>query len=628
MWNYSYIYPTSIILVIFIIYYFVKPRLQIKMNRLFLLLLITDVILMITDVASSGADATHEFFSIGILYFLNTTYFVFYLLRIFCFFAYTASILDLPFAERRSGMATLAGVFVISEFITLSSLFTGAVFYIDLEGYHSGPLYNILYVTFVFYILLALVLIIGNRRKLPKEHFICLIVYNLVLLAGNVIRFFFPNYLIMNTFCLIAIILIYLTFQNPDFYMSEAAGVFNTRALEASLNEIHHRSNVNYCILGLLIRNFTELREVYSRAQIDECIVQIGSYLKETFKYQTVFYCNDGRFVLLDTADVKGDVTRNKIRERFMLPWQTENGQFYIESDFVLLYPNALVNTTEDILNGLQDAFNKLASESTNLVLSPEGLVKYREKADIKRALEIAIEQDSVEVFLQPLMDAKSGKIIGAEALARIRDSSGGLIPPGLFIPIAERNGRINAMGEQVFEKVCKFIQANDMEKLGLSWINVNVSPIQCMDRNLERKFLNILAKYGVPAELTHLEITEESMIDYVLLQKQIMSMQNQGFKFVLDDYGSGYSNVARLKHVPFINVKLDMEIVWDYFHEPDKILPTLVQTFKEMHFTVTAEGIENKEMADAMTEIGCDYLQGYYFSKPLPMDEFVNKYS
>ena len=162
---------------------------------------------------------------------------------------------------------------------------------------------------------------------------------------------------------------------------------------------------------------------------------------------------------------------------------------------------------------------------------------------------------------------------------------------------------------------------------MGISWINVNLSPIQFLRPDLNKRFSKILEKYHVDAEKIHLEITEESMIDYALLQKQIQSMRSTGFQFVLDDYGSGYSNVSRLKKCPFINIKLDMEVVRDYFKEPDKFLPSLVQVFKQMNFTVTAEGVETLEMVESMKNIGCDFLQGYYFSKPLPAREFAEKY-
>ena len=123
---------------------------------------------------------------------------------------------------------------------------------------------------------------------------------------------------------------------------------------------------------------------------------------------------------------------------------------------------------------------------------------------------------------------------------------------------------------------------------------------------------------------MIHLEITEESMMDYALLQKQIQTMKATGFQFVPDDYGKGYSNVTGLKHCPFINIKLDMDVVRDYCKEQDKILPALVQSFKQINFSVTAEGIETEEMANTLRKIGCDYLQGYYFSKPVPAEEFA----
>ena len=95
----------------------------------------------------------------------------------------------------------------------------------------------------------------------------------------------------------------------------------------------------------------------------------------------------------------------------------------------------------------------------------------------------------------------------------------------------------------------------------------------------------------------------------------------------MLDDYGSGYSNLTRVRHYPFVNIKLDMEVVWDYNREGDSLLPNIVKAFRQMGFSITAEGIETREMADALTEIGCDYLQGFLFDRPLPMDEFVEKY-
>ena len=116
-------------------------------------------------------------------------------------------------------------------------------------------------------------------------------------------------------------------------------------------------------------------------------------------------------------------------------------------------------------------------------------------------------------------------------------------------------------------------------------------------------------------------------MVNYAKQDRQIEGLLQCGFQISLDDYGSGFSNLHQVKKYAFSNIKLDMSIVWDYARDRDALLPALVKAFRQMGFSVTAEGIETPEMAEAMTEIGCNYLQGYYYSKPLPMDEFAAKY-
>jgi EAL domain-containing protein (putative c-di-GMP-specific phosphodiesterase class I) len=126
-----------------------------------------------------------------------------------------------------------------------------------------------------------------------------------------------------------------------------------------------------------------------------------------------------------------------------------------------------------------------------------------------------------------------------------------------------------------------------------------------------------------VPAGRIRLELTEQSMADYTMLREQVTALRDLGYQFSLDDYGSGASNLTRVRQYPFQNIKLDMEVVWNYCQEPDPLLPALVSAFKQMGYTVTAEGIETEEMGRAMVEIGCDYLQGFYYSRPLPIADF-----
>jgi EAL domain-containing protein (putative c-di-GMP-specific phosphodiesterase class I) len=148
------------------------------------------------------------------------------------------------------------------------------------------------------------------------------------------------------------------------------------------------------------------------------------------------------------------------------------------------------------------------------------------------------------------------------------------------------------------------------------------------MKTDLAAEFCQTLEKYSISPSKIHLEITEAAIVDDDVMKNQIDSLLKHGFIFSLDDYGTGYSNVSRLKHSPFSNVKIDMSLVWDYCSTPDIVLPMLIKTFKQSGYSITAEGIESKEIEEAMKSIGCDYLQGMYYSPPIPMDEFVEKYT
>ncbi len=371
------------------------------------------------------------------------------------------------------------------------------------------------------------------------------------------------------------------------------------------------------------------MRDIYGGRQIDEGIVLISNYLTQNYKDMNTFYYRKGRFIMLGNKDLDYTKISAEIKERFKRPWRADELELYLETGLVLFDMGSRVQSADSLLNFLIRAFDKADKGSDDLIVVSDNELRINEDENaIKRYLETAVDNDKVEVFLQPLVDAKTQVLAGAEALCRIRDDNNNILPPAAFIHIAEANGRINQLGEQVFEKTCRFISEHDVKSLGLEWINVNLSPIQFMKTDLAERFDSIIRKYNVDPHMIHLEITEESMIDENLLHRKITTMQEKGFSFVLDDYGTGYSNLTRLKKCSFINVKLDMSLVWDYYKEPDEILPSMILAFKHMGFGIAAEGIEDEEMAEMMRSIGCDLLQGYYYSRPLSMNEFIKKYS
>lgn len=627
MWNYSYVLPSAMVFAILLAHYFMSPRLNIRQNRTFLALLAVNVLTLAADLASTRVDEYFTTYPTPWLYALNTLFFACYLARAYGFFLFTLDVLRTADAPVKLRRAVYGAVFYVGEAIVLTSAATGAVFRIDdMLGYQAGPLYKaVMYGCWLFYIALGLFLLDRNAARLDHHSFVCALAFHIVLFVGNIVRFLLPRYLVMNTFCLLAILIIYLAFENPDLYLANRRIAFSLRAFRAEMEECVGKRP--YRVLAFVIQDYADTREIYGGIQMDRGVDMIADFLTSAYPECQIFYLRNGCFALLGGEQMPWEDMRSYIAKRFQAPWRADDAELFLDAAFVQLGSETQMESAEKAVNTIVDAIKYAAQASGSLIDLNEGL-EFAHQTDIKRALGRALEYNAVEIFLQPIVESASRALVGAEALARLRDADGRIIPPSLFVPVAEKNGKISLMGEQVLEKACRFIRENDLTAMGLTWVNIDLSPIQCMRRDLSERFMAILEANDVPPEKIRLEIGERAVVDVPLLEEHVQTLHEKGFQFSLDDFGSGSSHLSRIKHYPFSNIKLDMELVLDYFHEQDQMLPNIVRAFREMGYTVTAEGIETEEMADAMAAVGCDYLQGFCFSKPLPVDEFVQKYA
>ncbi len=627
MWNYEFMLPGMLTFLVILISYFWRPHPPIRLNRTFVSLMVAETATFLLDLLSTQACEHYASLPLFVVWAVNALYFMYFTARIYYFFRFTAVALHIYHSLSKAMVWASRAMFILTQCLITASFFTGSVFRIDETGYHSGPLYDILYVCAFFYIFYALALIFVHRSRITSMERTGLICYQLLLAAGYIARILFPRHLIMNTFCMLALLVIYLIFENPDLYLSDRGG-FNTRALREVLAEMTQDPDSR--VLAFVIRDYNDQRSISGGEQMDRGIRLITQYLARIRPKDYVFYLRSGCFAVLGREDMDPLRLSGEIRARFREPWTEENVHLYLTPAFVQFHPGDRKGDSPDsiidtLMIALENAGQVGASDAVGDISAMDVVTR---QIQVKRSLENALENNRVEVFLQPIVDSRTGKLVSAEALARIRDERGDLISPGEFIPIAEKSGHVIELGDQVLRNTCLFIRDFDTEALGLQWINVNLSPVQCTRGDLADRFSRILSQSDVDPGLIHLEITEQSMIDYSLLQRQMIKLKEMGFLFALDDYGSGYSNLSRVRRFPFINIKLDMEMVWDYVKNEDPLLPALVKVFHEMGFSITAEGIEDEDMAKKITAIGCDYLQGFHYSRPLPMDEFIDHYS
>lgn len=250
------------------------------------------------------------------------------------------------------------------------------------------------------------------------------------------------------------------------------------------------------------------------------------------------------------------------------------------------------------------------------------------EEWDIELLISSALKYDRIEVFYQPIFSTKENRFTSAEALCRIYNENGDFIPPARFIEVAEKNGMILKLGERVFEKVCQFLQSGMPQQLGIKYIEVNLSVVQCSYELLSQQFIHIMEEYQIDPSQINLEITETGSVSTrKIMLENMQKLINYGVQFSLDDFGTGNSNLNYIVDMPVNIVKFDRSMTNSYFNngKAKYVMDAAMHMIHGMELQIVSEGIETEEQLDTMKELDISYIQGYYFSKPLPQEEFLN---
>lgn len=250
-----------------------------------------------------------------------------------------------------------------------------------------------------------------------------------------------------------------------------------------------------------------------------------------------------------------------------------------------------------------------------------------REQA-ITDNMEPALAQKQFVIYLQPKYRIKDNSLAGAEALVRWNHPEWGFMPPSEFIPLFEKNGFITKLDQYVWDQACKVLNELEMKGYAPIPISVNVSRADIYNSDIPGILLEIVSKYDLPPSRLHLEITESA---YTENPKQIIEtvgyLRRLGFVVEMDDFGSGYSSLNMLNQLPMDILKLDMEFIRSETSKPadEGILRFIMGIARLMDLSVVAEGVETYDQLERLKKIDCDYVQGYYFARPMPCGEFVD---
>ena len=238
--------------------------------------------------------------------------------------------------------------------------------------------------------------------------------------------------------------------------------------------------------------------------------------------------------------------------------------------------------------------------------------------------MEKAVENKEFIVYLQPIEDIVSGNIIGAEALVRWKHPKFGMLSPGIFIPLFEKNGFISKLDYYVWEETCKLISEWKEGGYGLVPVSVNISRNDFYEDDLATKLLFMTNKYNVDHKYLHVEVTESLYVeDPEEIIKKVQQIRNLGFKIEMDDFGKGYSSLNMIGEMPIDVLKIDISFIQNFTDEKKTIMGFIVALSRWLDLETIVEGVETEEQKETVRRMGCDSIQGYYCSRPLPRKEF-----
>ena len=391
---------------------------------------------------------------------------------------------------------------------------------------------------------------------------------------------------------------------------------------------------VPYTVVSFDILNFRFINEAYGHAKADTILQAMAEAAKESFQAKETFArISADRFICLAVND-----GRHKARKKFMEDRLNEAaGSVYMNYPVRIKSGYYAVKDYQEDVSDMIDKANlarkavDVDSKDLEAEYAENLMEETRRYEYVESKMEAALEKGEFVPFLQPKWNMKENCICGAEALVRWKKRDGEIVPPSDFIPIFEKNGFIEKLDFYMLEEVCRYIRKLLDEEKVVYPVSVNQSRYLLHDLEYTQHVQKVLLKYKIPKGLLEFELTETVFFQERERMLQVMKeLKELNMELSIDDFGSGYSSLNLLRDIPFDVLKIDRGFLdKTASNESGKwILKKIVEMAEGLGVKVICEGVETQEQVNMLLEVGCIYAQGYLYSKPIPVEEFIEKYN
>ncbi len=560
------------------------------------------------------------------VYIFNTIYYLSKLCYTCFFLLFIMSQLELSGRVRQIKKIVIVMPLAFVAVATIVNIWTGWLFTYKDFVWVSGPMRSLSYSVNILYLVCAFLYVTLNKDAVGKGFRFLIQLISVMNIAADSLQYVFKGLLIHCFATSVSLLVLILNIDKYGIVLDSVTGMAKKEGFEKIVNKLlfYHSP---FEVLFVRIKDYDVISNIFGIGTVEEILRKIECYFIELAGVGNAFRVSNDTFALINYKDDHFTENLNVIYTTLKRSWKVKGIDYSLE--FFMSNLRAYENFNNwEMLSGYLLYFSTMKKERAEIVPLAEMQVSnpvFERK--VERAMEQGMQDGNFKVVYQPICTTKDKKFVTAEALLRLTDPELGMISPEVFIPIAERSGLILRLGNYVLEQVCLFIATHNMASLGLAYIELNLSAIQCIQEDFLSLIDQTLSIYRIPSRYLCFEITETASTTAPhIFTDNLNELSKRGFRLALDDFGTGYANIQRMFTSDFEIIKFDKTLTSNF--ASDKKLREFYYTFISMLQSIgckiVSEGVETKAQYEFIKNSGGDYIQGFYFAPPLDEEDFV----
>lgn len=564
---------------------------------------------------------------------------IYYVMRNAAYYMYVSYIISITGSWRISRSKLIKVIrfipVIIVFLICIITPFTHDFYYYDSKDmYVRGPYFMTVYVCSAIYIIYAFYHTIKNVTIIGSRKAVALASCAILSLIEAIIQLTRPYLIVDILGFTLSILFIVLFIDNPGDKVDNVSLLLKAEVYRSELKTIFYTSRP-VDVIHINVKNYNIIEQMLSYYNYNEFVKIVSDRLVGATSRNRInaklYYIKNGSFraIIEEASPEEIDEFAKILLDEFNKEVAINDMEFDVASSICISSIPKDFNILDDLLT-----FGTVAAkyeEAGKIIYTRDilGSDSYSINSNVDKLIENSILYSKFEVYYQPIYNVKTGKLSKVEALLRLRNDENDVILPEVFIKAAEENGTIFELGKTTMQEVCTFLSSDEIKKTDIECIDINLSVIQCLRKGLSHLIVSHLDRFNISPEKVCFEIRESLASDnQSVFEENVKVLADKGFELSLDEYGSGYSNITTLATMPISMVKLEKTFTnTDGNERHEEILRNSINMLKGLGKEIVAVGVETEEMAEKFKKLGCDYIQGFYYAKPMTRKKLIEFY-